>query len=24
VKDRYGKPQRGEWMGADKNFSRRR
>jgi hypothetical protein len=24
LKDRYGEPERGEWMGADKNFSRRR
>jgi hypothetical protein len=24
VKDRYGEPQRGEWMGADKNSSRMR
>jgi hypothetical protein len=24
VKDRYGEPERGEWMGADKNSSRRR
>jgi hypothetical protein len=24
LKDRYGEPERGEWMGADKNSSRRR
>jgi hypothetical protein len=24
VKDWYGKPERGDWMGADKNYSRRR
>jgi hypothetical protein len=24
LKDRYGEPKRGEWMGADKNSSRRR
>jgi hypothetical protein len=23
MKDRYGEPERGEWMGADKNSSRR-
>jgi hypothetical protein len=24
LKDRYGEPERGEWMGVDKNTSRRR